>query len=192
MTSKTILSSMRICNSVSKTKMECQTWNMYKYRIQTYIFCSLLSPKKTKREVRDNIFLRSLACRPLLCWCPPFMIYEGCSESNPKSLPWRSGGLYHLSHPSLSNWATHIIHCMSLFCFYFVGGYWLVMYLDLLKDCTVKNVYPNSQILYNSNVVSPPSKQAVVIILSIILLLFLEINACFESQILFFFPCWYL
>ncbi len=29
-------------------------------------------------------FWRARVCRPLLCLCRPFMIYEGCLDSNPK------------------------------------------------------------------------------------------------------------
>ncbi len=45
-------------------------------------------------------------CRPLLCLCRPFMIFEGCLDSNPEYCRSKLAR-YRLSHPSLSDLATH-------------------------------------------------------------------------------------
>ncbi len=142
MTSKSVLSSMRICYSVSKTKMQNHTWNTYKYRIQTYIICSLLSPWRTKTEAWNNLFFGGLECVGhsfAYCMSPIYDLW-GISGVEPKDLDVTSRCAITLDS-SLSNLATHMIHCMSLFCFSFVGGYWLVMYIDFLKDYIVRN-YP--------------------------------------------------
>jgi hypothetical protein len=45
-------------------------------------------------------FWRARVCRPLLCLCRPFMIFEGCPDSNPEYCRSKLAG-YRLSHPSL-------------------------------------------------------------------------------------------
>ncbi len=51
-------------------------------------------------------FWRARVCRPLLCLCRPFMILEGCLDLNPEYC--RSNlARYRLSHPSLTDLATH-------------------------------------------------------------------------------------
>jgi len=46
-------------------------------------------------------FWRARVCRPLLCLCRPFMIFEGCLDSNPEYCRSKLAR-YRLSHPSLS------------------------------------------------------------------------------------------
>ncbi len=45
-------------------------------------------------------FWRARVCRPLLCLCRPFMIFEGCLDSNPEYCRSKLAR-YRLSHPSL-------------------------------------------------------------------------------------------
>ncbi len=49
-------------------------------------------------------FWRARVCRPLLRLCRPFMIFEGCLDSNPEYCRNKLAR-YRLSHPS--HWATH-------------------------------------------------------------------------------------
>ncbi len=51
-------------------------------------------------------FWRARVCRPLLRFCRPFMIFEGCLDSNPEYCRSKLAR-YRLSHPSLSDLATH-------------------------------------------------------------------------------------
>ena len=46
------------------------------------------------------IFWRARVCRPLLCLCRPFMIFERCLDSNPEYCRSKLAR-YRLSHPSL-------------------------------------------------------------------------------------------
>jgi len=45
-------------------------------------------------------FWRARVCRPPLCLCRPFMIFEGCLDSNPECCRSKLAR-YRLSHPSL-------------------------------------------------------------------------------------------
>ncbi len=47
------------------------------------------------------IFWRARVCRPLLCLCRPFMIFEGCLDSNPEYCRSKLAR-YRLSHLSLN------------------------------------------------------------------------------------------
>jgi hypothetical protein len=51
-------------------------------------------------------FWRATVCRPLLRLCRPFIIFEGCLDSNPEYCRSKLAR-YRLSHPSLSDLATH-------------------------------------------------------------------------------------
>jgi hypothetical protein len=64
-----------------------------------FLFIFLLSVIRTPRLFL-YIFWLARVCRPLLRLCLPFMIFEGCLDSNPE---WCRNKLarYRLSHPSL-------------------------------------------------------------------------------------------
>ncbi len=78
-----------------------------------------LESKRNRRGVRTGrpsifwtiiflyIFWRARVCRPLLRLCRPFMIFEGCLDSNPECCRSKLAR-YRLSHPSplLSNPST--------------------------------------------------------------------------------------
>jgi hypothetical protein len=62
------------------------------------------SSSTVTRKSRDfffvDIFWRARVCRPLLRLCRPFMIFEGCLDSNPECCRSKQAH-YRLSHPSL-------------------------------------------------------------------------------------------
>jgi hypothetical protein len=119
------------------------------FQVISYLYTVYLIPPKftitskgTKNKIsKSHMENVSWVCWPLLSLCHLFMIFWGMSGVEPRALAT------HLSQTYPPAWYSYIAR-MSLFCFYFVGGDWLVMYLDLLKDCIVKNVSPNSQKLY--------------------------------------------
>ncbi len=71
-------------------------WAIYIFPWSVRLFCS-----KTGGPTWAYIFFwRARVCRPLLRLCCPFMIFEGCLDSNPEYCRSKLAR-YRLSHPSL-------------------------------------------------------------------------------------------
>ncbi len=61
---------------------------------------SLLTEVSSTEVFFGTFFWRARVCRPLLRLCRPFMIFEGCLDSNPECCGSKLA-CYRLSHPSL-------------------------------------------------------------------------------------------
>jgi hypothetical protein len=91
-------------------------------------------------------FWRARVCRPLLCLCRPFMIFEGCLYSNPEYCRSKLAR-YRLSHPFLYCyfWATGLTALAMPYCKpearqnFFSILMLLSIYLYLYQHCVYSN-----------------------------------------------------
>ncbi len=82
--------------------------NFFLQHFKTKIICNFVKFVATLKVMTTNFFSfffckffwRARVCRPLLCVCRPFMIFEGCLDSNPEYCRSKLAR-YRLSHPSL-------------------------------------------------------------------------------------------